>query len=400
MTQSSVPAQPKLYEGGAFHPDLENGKASGTLHLSPSAVCFVSDKGNVSLPLDGLSVALGGANDRLIFFTHAGQPQATLHTPDHSILNDPVLASHPKLIPQIAHARKKKRVAWAVLFTIIGIFVAGIAGLVLAKDRIVSAVASAIPTEWEVKLGDKVYEQLIKTRREIKDPALEAQLKQITEPLVAGIKDSRYPLKFHIIEDATLNAFAVPGGNVVVHSGLLLAADRPEEVAGVLGHEIAHVTRRHSFRGLISSLGLYQILQAFIGDASGILAVLANNSAFLIDRKFSRDFEREADSTGWEYLMRANIEPQGMIEFFKKMQIEEKKQLEQLHVDGAEKALSFLSTHPGTEERLQSLQTKWEKVETKTGFHKFDLNYAEFKDNLRSKLHSAPEQKETNESHH
>jgi predicted Zn-dependent protease len=202
------------------------------------------------------------------------------------------------------------------------------------------------------------------------------------------------------VEDTTLNAFAMPGGNVVIHSGLLLAADRSEEVAGVLAHEIAHVTQRHGFRSIISSLGLYQVLQLFIGDATGLLAVLANNSAFLIDRKFSRDFEREADNTGWEYLMRANIEPTGMIDFFKKVQIEEKKQLEQLHAQGADKVLSFISTHPGTDERISSLEARWQKVQTKTGFHRFDLNYSEFKDSLRTKLHSEPEQKETNESHH
>lgn len=400
MSREPLPGESKRHEAGAFHPELEHGRASGTLHLNPAGVHFESSKGSASLPLEGLRISLGGANDRLIFFQHANQPHVTFHTPDHSILNDPVLAGHPELIAQIGRVRNKKRVAWAILLSVIGIFIASIVGLVLAKDRIVNGVASAIPTEWEIKLGDTVFQQLMLTRHEIKDPALEAQLKQITAPLVAGIKDSRYPLKFHIIEDASLNAFALPGGNVVVHSGLLLAADKPEEVAGVLAHEIAHVTRRHGFRGIISSLGLYQILQAFLGDASGILAVLANNSAFLIDRKFSRDFEREADSTGWDYLLRANIEPEGMIEFFKKLQAEEKKQLEQIHASGAETALSFLSTHPGTDERLRSLQAKWEKVRTKTGFHKFDLNYATFKDNLRAELHSAPEQKETNESHH
>ncbi|MBC8095922.1 MAG: M48 family metallopeptidase [Akkermansiaceae bacterium] len=378
------------FEAGAFHPDLEGGRASGTLHLSPAGVHFESAKGNVMLPLADLKVALGGANDRLIFFTHPSQPQATLHTADHLILNDPVLANDREFIPQLARVRTKKRAAWAVLLSVLGLFIVAIVALVLSKDRIVSTLASAIPTDWEVKLGDKLYPQVVRGQHEIKDAALEKELAKITQPLISGIRDTRYPLKFHIIEDATLNAFAMPGGNVVIHSGLLLAADRPEEVAGVLAHEIAHVTQRHSFRSIISSLGMYQVLQLFVGDATGLLAVLANNSAFLIDRKFSRDFERESDSVGWEYLMRANIEPRGMIEIFRKFQIEEKKQLEGLPVEGAEKALSFISTHPATEERLSSLQARWEKVQVKTGFHKFDLNYAEFKDSLRAKLHSAP----------
>jgi len=400
MTREPQRGERAEFDGGAFHPDLQNGKASGILRLTPGGVDFESDQGIFSLPLEGLSLALGGANDRLIFFTHPIHPQVTIHTADHSVLNHPVLAAHPELVAQVGRVRNKKRLAWTVLLSVIGLLVASLVGLILAKDVIVNSLASAIPTDWEVKLGDKLFQQLMVSRREIKDPALEAQLAKITGPLVAGIKDSRYPLKFHIIEDPTLNAFAVPGGNVVVHSGLLLAADRPEEVAGVLAHEIAHVTKRHGFRSIISSLGLYQVLQAFVGDATGLLAVLANNSAFLMDRKFSRDFEREADSAGWEYLLGANIEPDGMIEFFKKLRMEEKKQLEQLHVEGAEKALSFVSTHPGTEERVRTLEERLKKLPAKSGFHKFDLNYTGFKDSLRARLHSAPEQKETNESIH
>jgi predicted Zn-dependent protease len=400
VSQEPLPGDSPRYSGGAFHPELENGRASGSLFLTPSGVYFESDKGNISLPLDGLKVALGGASDRLIFFTHPAQPQVTIHTGDHSVLKDPALTSHPKLIPQLGQVRTKKRVALTVLLSVVGLLLASIVGLVLAKDRIVKAAANTIPTDWEVKLGDTLYPKVMLGKHEISDPALNAQLARITAPLVEGIKDKRYPLKFHIVEDTTLNAFAMPGGNVVIHSGLLLAADRSEEVAGVLAHEIAHVTQRHGFRSIISSLGLYQVLQLFIGDATGLLAVLANNSAFLIDRKFSRDFEREADNTGWEYLMHANIEPTGMIDFFKKVQIEEKKQLEQLHAQGADKVLSFISTHPGTDERISSLEARWQKVQTKTGFHRFDLNYSEFKDSLRTKLHSEPEQKETNESHH
>ena len=143
--------------------------------------------------------------------------------------------------------------------------------------------------------------------------------------LVAGIGDDRYPLKFHIVEDASLNAFAMPGGNVVLHTGLLLAADSPEEVAGVLAHEIAHVTRRHGIRNIVSSAGLYLVMQMLVGDVSGAVAILTDNSALLLDRKFSRDFEREADEAGWDYLIRSDIEPSGMIRFFERVRQEDQK---------------------------------------------------------------------------
>jgi predicted Zn-dependent protease len=363
------------------------------IRISPAGIHFESPKGNVALQLEGLKISLGGANDRLIFFTHPLQPDATIHTPDHSVLQHPVLAQHPELIHQIGGVRKQKHVARAVTLSILGAIVVGLLALVACKDLLVKAVANSVPVEWEIKLGDKLFGQIAGAKHFITDTNIEAQLAEITAPLVGAIEDADYPLKFHIVEDSSLNAFAIPGGHVVIHSGLLLAADTPEEVAGVLAHEISHVTQRHGFRSIVSSAGLYMIVQFFFGDVSSLLAVIANNSAFLLDRKFSRDFEREADETGWDYLLRANIEPQGMIGFFRKMELEERKIMD--HVpDAAEGAVNVVSTHPATAERIQRLEARWRELEKKTGYREFELNYREFKDSLRARLHSAaPTQK-------
>src|SRR6478736_8724090 len=392
MNLAEQAQQDRRVKGGAFHPDLSNGRASGDVHISSAAVHFDSDKGDFDLPAEGMKIELGGANDRLIFFSHPAHPQVTIHTADHSILDHPVLVNNPAFATQRKKVQVKKRLAWALLFGVAGSIVAVLLGLFVARDRMVRTAASAVPVDWEIKAGDKLYEQIIASKRVLKEPAIDAQLKQITDPLVAGIKDNRYPLKFHIVEDATLNAFAMPGGNVVIHSGLLMAAESPEEVAGVLGHEIAHVTQRHSIRSIISSAGLYLVLQSMIGDVSGIVAVLANNSAFLLDRKFSRDFEREADNHGWDYLLAADINPRGMIIFFQTMEAEEKRLREKVKettsIDVDPGAFEVLSTHPATQERQKNLQAKWDKLEKKTGYRTFDLNYATFKDSLRAKLHS------------
>src|SRR5206468_5365206 len=108
----------------------------------------------------------------------------------------------------------------------------------------------------------------------------------------------------------------VPGGQVFIFSGLLDSVKRPEELAGVLAHEIAHVTRRHSLRNIISSAGLWLTLSALFGDTKGLTSILTDGSQFLLNQKFSRDFEREADDTGWDYLVAANVDPRGMIDFF------------------------------------------------------------------------------------
>ena len=397
MNPAEQARQDRRVAGGAFHPDLPNGRASGEVLISATAVHFESEKGDFDLPAEGMKIELGGASDRLIFFTHPSHPQVTIHTADHSILDHPVLVNNPVFAAQRNQVRAKKRLAWAVLFGLGGGILAVCLGLFFARDRLVRAAAQAVPVDWEIKAGDKLFEQLMVTKHLVQDPALAAQLKLITDPLVGGIKDNRYPLKFHIIEDATLNAFAMPGGHVVIHSGLLMAADSPEEIAGVLGHEIAHVTQRHSIRSILSSAGLFLVLQTLLGDVTSIVAVLANNSAFLLDRKFSRDFEREADNRGWNYLLAADINPEGMITFFKKMQDEEKrlraKMKEATAIDLGSSDLTVLSTHPATEERMKNLQAKWDQLPQHPGYRTFDLNYAQFKDSLRAKLHAA--EKET-----
>ena len=392
MKRVHEPWEERRFEGGAFRSDLPGGRAAGKVFISATAVHFESGPVHVELPTEGLKIELGGASNRLIFFSHPAHPAVTIHTSDLGILDHPVLTSSPELLVQRNKLRTTRRTGWALLFGVLGGIVAVMVGLFLARDSMVRMAARAVPVDWEIKAGDKLFDQIILTRRLVEDPEIAEQLKLITDPLLAGITDNRYPFKFHIVEDPTLNAFAMPGGNVVIHSGLLLAADSPEEVAGALGHEIAHVTQRHSIRGIISSAGLYLVLQVMLGDVTSLVAVLANNSAFLLDRKFSRDFEREADNHGWDYLLEANIRPDGMIQFFKKMQEEEQRIREKVKeatsIDVDPDALEVLSTHPATEERVNNLRAKWEQLDKKTGYRTFDLNYETFKDSLRQKLHS------------
>ncbi len=100
---------------------------------------------------------------------------------------------------------------------------------------------------------------------------------------------SRYQYKFHVALDKSVNAFAMPGGFVVVHTGLIQLAESPEELAGVLAHEIQHVEQRHSLRAMAQSLGLYAVLSLLVGDTSG----LASLGGDLLKLKFSRNHETE-----------------------------------------------------------------------------------------------------------
>jgi predicted Zn-dependent protease len=159
----------------------------------------------------------------------------------------------------------------------------------------------------------------------------------------------------HISPSPDINAFALPGGIVVMNQGLLEKAESVEEVAGVLAHEMAHVERRHTFKSLANRLGYLGglvLLSTLIGaDAAIVIA----KGADLVSLKHSRDDEREADAQGMTFLQNAKVNGKGMITFFKKLH-----EIEEAVMGGAGKtinrSLQFLSTHPLSSERVESLE--------------------------------------------
>ena len=381
---------PDSYEGGAFHPQFGTRRAAGTLQVGSAAVRFQGETGSFELPLDDLEVNLGGASDRLVFFAHPRFPNVSAFTADHAVMAHPAFSQNRALGRARDRIRRRKLVARCVTFGILALIIGAIAGVWFAKDPMVKAIASQVPAEWEQKLGDTAFKQVTLRSKLITDAAVQRQLELLAKPLLAVVPQERYAFKLHIIEDASLNAFALPGGNVAIHSGLILAADSPEEVLGVLGHELSHVTRQHGMRGIVQGLGLYATVSLFFGDVSGLAAILVNNAPFLLSQKFSRDFEREADEQGFRYLEAAKLNPRGMITFFEKMRREEEKLREQLPGGEVLDALNFLSTHPATPERTAHLEKLLAKSPRKDGFTAVDLNFKEFQQALRSKL-SLPE---------
>lgn len=386
---------PDCFEAGAFHPDHGNRRVSGTLRIEGGMVGFQGDAGFFAFPLDTVQVSLGGASDRLVFFAHENFPKVSIFTADQRILDHPAFAQNATLARARDRIRRRQLVSRCVTLGILGLLIAAIAGLWFAKNPMVKAIAQQVPAEWEKKLGDTAFAQVSLGSKLITDDAIKKQLDQLAAPLLAVVPQDRYQFKLHIIEDASLNAFALPGGNVALHTGLLLAAESPEEVLGVLGHELSHVTRQHGMRAMVEGLGLYAIVTTFFGDASGLAAILVNNAPFLLTQKFSRDHEREADEQGFRYLEAAKLNPRGLITFFEKMRREEEKLKEKLPAGEALDALSFLSTHPATAERMARLEKLLAHSSRKDGFTAVDLDFKAFQAALRAKLSQPEKQKKT-----
>jgi predicted Zn-dependent protease len=347
------------YECIGFHDALPKGKASGTMDIGQQEILFQIGQECIRLPLQNVQVSLGGASNRLVFFEHPLVNGWSFYTSDLGILRDAHLGSQPAVAALLGQAKRKRVFGWGAIASVIALILALPILLVLRMDVVTGMIAKKIPVSWEQQLGETTIAQYQLGKTVMDKKVSDGLLEPLTKPLLAALDNSPYRYQFRIVNDGSLNAFALPGGEVVIHSALILRAESAEELLGVLAHEITHVEQQHGLRGVIGATGIYMIASAVFGDLSGVLATLTSAAPLLLNQSYSRRFETESDLKGFALLQKARINPAGLASFFEKMIEEEKKQLEKIEDEENRElvkgALQFLSTHPASEERIQKL---------------------------------------------
>ncbi len=215
---------------------------------------------------------------------------------------------------------------------------------------IASYIAGKIPVSTEIALGNKFYESFIG------DSEIDAKKTKLLNDFAQRIDfETKYPLKFTVVKDNQVNAFALPGGNIVVFSGILEKIKSSEELAALLSHEVTHVKERHSLKGLARSLAGSLLISVVFGDTGALGNVLANQADNIYQLGFSRGMEKEADLKGLQIMYHNHLNPRGMLHLMERLQEEEQKQ--------GSKMLTYLNTHPMTEERITyiKINSKGEK---------------------------------------
>ena len=279
------------------------------------------------------------------------------------------MSHHSSLPPAVdaavrAFIRRHKRVLrWGCLAAgLMALLLVGAAGWAMyrgalrLKDVVADSVAGKLPAirlplEWEKPLGDSALAQLRGQYPFVTDRRVLAALERLAAPLLQGAPGNsadRYVL--FVTESKEVNAFALPGGTLVIHRGLLERARTAEEIQGVLAHEMAHVQKRHGVIQLVQNLGLNLAIQQLQGGENRVLDSLLRDSGQLMSLKFSRDAERSADELGWQLLEQARINPQGLESFFAGL-------LENAGA-GSAPPVALLSTHPAPQERMDRLRQK------------------------------------------
>ena len=211
--------------------------------------------------------------------------------------------------------------------------------------------------EKEIALGKQLAQEVERQAKVVDDPIIAEYVNRLGQNLVRN-SDAKVPFTIKVLDSEEVNAFALPGGFFFVNTGLILKADTEAELAGVMGHEIAHVAARHgtrnATRGQLAQIGMIAMSIAipygWTGYAIRQGAGLAIPMGFLT---FSRANEREADHLGLQYMYKAGYDPAAFVDFFEKIETLEKKK------PGT--VAKVFSTHPMTDDRIKAAQDEIQK---------------------------------------
>lgn len=235
----------------------------------------------------------------------------------------------------------------------------GPASAAVALPQLGDPASDSLSPGVERRLGESIMRDLRNAPAAEEDPDVSAYLEDLGRRLVdaGGVGQD---FEFFLVRDSSLNAFALPGGFIGVHSGLIAAAESESELAGVLAHEIGHVTQRHIARmlarsreaGVAQMVGLVLAALAARSNPQAATGFMALGQQIGQDQmlSFSRDAEREADRIGFDTLNRAGFDTQGLVSFFERIQ-----RAGRVYESGAP---SYLRTHPLTTERIADMQAR------------------------------------------
>lgn len=301
-------------------------------------------------------VILSIVNDRLVFETREGAQAWPLRELREEMVGDKVRLAwrgDARLLLAAAdwagagrssrevHRRTHRR-QMALILGLAGAGV-GFAGLIFVGVPLMAGpLARATPPAWEARLGHSFEAQLTLGLKPCKGKAGQAALAGLGRRLgkAAG---SPFPIQVQAVRAPFANAMALPGGRILVTDDLISEARNPDELAGVLAHEVAHVQLRHVTEAMWRSVGVGMLLDLVVGGGSGAGQQAVLLAAQASDMRYSRQAESDADRRGMELLEAQGLSSQGLPAFFQ--------HLEKVERTEAGPVAEFLSSHPGAERR-------------------------------------------------
>lgn len=223
-----------------------------------------------------------------------------------------------------------------------------------------ASTGQVLPPREAEKIGSQAYREIRRHMRVLDDPLVNEYVSALGYRLASQSAEPGQQYNFFVIAEQSVNAFAIPGGYIGIHSGLMTTAEKESELAGVVAHEIAHVTQNHLARiiedmqkvSLPVMLGMLGVIVAAGGNPDIAQAALIGGQAALIQRQinFTRSHEAEADRIGINTLSQAGFDPDGMAQFFSR--------LDRVNLAYGKGPSEFLRTHPVTTNRIAEAKSR------------------------------------------
>jgi predicted Zn-dependent protease len=247
-------------------------------------------------------------------------------------------------------SRRGRRLQLTILAAL-GALVVGAVLYVWGIPSLADMTAARVPVTWEARLGEMVVAQLAPAGRRCGDPERRRLLDGVLTEVTRALPPSGYRLRLVVVDDDAVNAFATPGGQIVLLRGLLEFTTTADELAGVLAHEIQHVTHRHTTQAVLRHASVGVLLAAAVGDVSGLVAFSVESARTLATLRYSRRSEEQADRDGTQLLIDAGLDPGGLLAFLEAL---ERRDPGTSRTDLGR----YLSSHPATGKRIAALRAQ------------------------------------------
>ncbi|TKB73216.1 MAG: M48 family metallopeptidase [Nitrospira sp.] len=317
-----------------------------TIQFATTALHIVKADGNtIDWPYGKITQTQGAYEGEQIRLEYGGPLPQTVIVEDLAFLT----ALQQAAASNAAHFHNPQQRPLRLRLTILaGIALLGVTACfyVWGIPGLATFLAPRIPVSWEEQLGASVLAQLAPSDTRCVDLNRFPALETVVARLSRAMPDSPYRIQLTVVDNPVMNAFALPGGQVVVFRGLLEATETSEQLAGVLAHELQHIYKQHPTRAIIEQASTSLLIAAVSGDFTGALAYGIEGARLLGVLRYSRLHEDEADREGLRLLQAVGIDPAEMIAFYRIMEAQ--------HPHEAVTP-SSLSTHPDTNERIETL---------------------------------------------
>ena len=342
---------PSEFEGGVFSDEIEGGRASATIELSTSGMVALTSTGQrFGILYRDCQLDIGGATGRMVFCRTLDR-KLTIFCEDRRFPAALDMESGGELAEQFSSVRGQRLsegIRWRIW--LLGMAIVSVLCLIggyYALIAIAKASIVAVPVSVDTKIGKLAMESLELEGTRVTDKVVVDAIQGMVSRLEPHSELKGLTFEVRVMDSPEVNAFCLPGGKMVVYTGLLKKAKTAEQVAGVLSHEMAHAIKRHGLQRITESLGIVVAIELMIGDVGGLVAIGVELGKSAALTSYSRELETEADIVGVQLLHAAAIDPLELAGFF-----------EMLKDEGNDlpAAMRWLSTHPEHEARIATVR--------------------------------------------